>query len=144
MPQSSLQSSIRDSLYAAIGLHPVHTSKSYHDADELGGGDAAKAFTSRGEVFDVDHYSELARDPKTVAIGECGLDYFHFNDDEPREAQIEKQKARSLSQIDLSKEVGKPLMIHCRNAFPDLIEFLKPHVDELVARRDPFFYRNSR
>jgi TatD DNase family protein len=128
-----------NSLFAAIGLHPIHTGKSYHDADELGGGDAAKAFTSRGEVFDMDLYRELARDPKTVAIGECGLDYFHFNDDEPREVQIEKQKDAFLSQIDLSKEVGKPLMVHCRNAFPDLIEFLKPHADDLVQGVIHFF-----
>jgi TatD DNase family protein len=128
-----------EGLYAAVGLHPIHTGKSYHDADELGGGDAAKAFTSRGEEFDMDRYRELARDPKTVAIGECGLDYFHFNEDEPREAQIEKQKAAFLSQIDLSIETGKPLMVHCRNAFPDLIEFLKPHADELVPGIIHFF-----
>jgi len=126
-------------LYAAIGLHPIHTGKSYHDADELGGGEAAKAFTSRGEVFDMDYYRALARDPATVAIGECGLDYFHFNDDEPREAQIEKQKAAFLAQIDLSKEVEKPLMIHCRNAFEDLIEFLKPHAEELTPGVIHFF-----
>src|ERR1700722_1297404 len=29
-------------LYAAIGLHPIHTGRSHHDADELGGGEAAK------------------------------------------------------------------------------------------------------
>src|SRR5580700_8566471 len=40
-----------DSMYAAVGLHPVHTSRSFHDAQELGGGDAATSFTSRGEVF---------------------------------------------------------------------------------------------
>jgi TatD DNase family protein len=129
-------------LYAAIGLHPIHTSKSYHDEDELGGpdaGSAAKAFNSRGEEFDMDYYRELARDPATVAIGECGLDYFHFNDDEPREAQIEKQKAALLAQINLSIEVGKPLMVHCRNAFADLIEFLNPHADELTPGIIHFF-----
>jgi TatD DNase family protein len=126
-------------LYAAVGLHPIHTGKSYHDADELGGGEAATAFTSRGETFDMEYYRALARDPATVAIGECGLDYFHFNDDEPREAQIEKQKAAFLDQIALSKEVGKPLMIHCRNAFEDLIEFLSPHAADLVPSVVHFF-----
>ncbi len=126
-------------MYAAIGLHPIHTSASYHDADELGGGDAAKAFTSRGEIFDMDLYRALARDPKTVAIGECGLDYFHFNDDEPREAQIEKQKDAFLSQINLSIEARKPLMIHCRNAFADLIDFLRPHADDLPPGVVHFF-----
>jgi len=129
-------------MYAAIGLHPIHTGKSYHDVLELGGpdaGSAAKAFTSRGEIFDMDYYRTLALDPATVAIGECGLDYFHFNDDEPREVQIEKQKAAFLAQIELSKNVKKPLMIHCREAFADLIEFIRPHAHELPPGVVHFF-----
>jgi len=112
-------------VYAAIGLHPVHTSKSYHDEQELGGGEAAKAFTSRGEVFDYDYYHALAVHPKTVAIGECGLDYFHFSDDEPRDVQIQRQKDAFLAQLTLARDVQKPIMIHCRDAFHELIPFLK-------------------
>lgn len=131
-------------MYAAIGLHPVHTSRSFHDAQELGGpdaegGEAATPFNSRGEIFNVEYYRALALDPKTVAIGECGLDYFHFNEDESHEVQIEKQKAAFLAQIELSKEVKKPLMIHCRNAFDDLIEFLRPHAGELKPGVIHFF-----
>ena len=117
----------RDGLYAAVGLHPIHTSRSHHDADELGGGEAAKSFTSRGEVFDKAVYRPLAEHPKTVAIGECGLDYFHLNDDEPHDEQIAKQKAAFIGQIELAHEVGKPLMIHCRDAFADLIAMLREH-----------------
>ncbi len=131
-------------LYAAIGLHPIHTSRSFHDEQELGGGEAAaegviKTFTSRGEIFDADYYRALALNPATVAIGECGLDYFHFNDDEPREAQIARQKDALLAQIELSKEVKKPLIIHCRDAFPELIEFLRPHAHELPPGIIHFF-----
>ena len=114
----------KEGVYAAIGLHPIHTSKSYHDEDELGGGEAAKAFTSRGEVFDEDYYERLALHQKTVAIGECGLDYFHFTDDEPQEAQIKRQKKAFVAQIALARKVKKPLMIHCREAFGDLIDIL--------------------
>ena len=122
-----------DGVCAAVGLHPVHTTKSFHDAQELGGGEAAKEFTSRGEVFDREQYRRLALHKKTVAIGECGLDYFRLDnvadsggrDVEPCEEQVRKQKEAFIAQIELAIEIKKPLMIHCRDAFADLIEILK-------------------
>jgi TatD DNase family protein len=114
-----------EGMYAVIGLHPIHTSKSFHDADELGGDDTAKSFTSRGEIFDYEYYKTLALYPRTVAIGECGLDYFHFNEDESRDEQIARQKDAFAAQMRLTKDVGKPLMIHCRDAFADVIAMLR-------------------
>ncbi|MDR3582000.1 MAG: TatD family hydrolase [Candidatus Pacebacteria bacterium] len=117
-----------EGMYAAIGLHPIHTSRSFHDADELGGmagGDAVKPFVSRGEVFDYEYYKALAENPRTVAIGECGLDYFRFNEDEPRDGQIARQKDAFAAQMRLTKDVAKPLMIHCREAFADTIAMLR-------------------
>lgn len=140
----ALAEKYHEGVYAAIGLHPIHTSASFHDAQELGGAEAAaegviKTFTSRAEVFDADYYRALALNPKTVAIGECGLDYFRFNDDEPREVQVRKQKTALLAQIELSKEVKKPLMIHCRNAFSELIEVVRPHAHKLPPGIIHFF-----
>ena len=106
-------------LYTSVGLHPVHTEKSFHDEQELGGGEAAEAFTSRGEEFDYDYYKKLALDPKTVAIGECGLDYYHLSEESKK-----RQKEIFIKQIELAHDVNKPLMIHCREAFGDLIEIL--------------------
>jgi TatD DNase family protein len=63
--------------------------------------------------------------PKTVAIGECGLDYFHFSDAEPRDVQIRKQKDALLAQLTLARDVQKPIMIHCRDAFHELIPLIK-------------------
>jgi TatD DNase family protein len=111
-----------DNLYAVLGLHPIHTSRSYHDSEELGNSPEAKGFTSRGEVFDYEYYKKLAADPKVVAIGECGLDYFRIEGDE--EEAKSKQKQAFIKQIELAYDVKKPLMIHCRNAFRDLVEIL--------------------
>ena len=108
-----------EGVYATVGLHPIHTEKSYHDAQELGTSNEVLEFTSRGEEFDYDHYKKLAQHPKVVAIGECGLDYYRLG-----EESKEKQKAAFLQQIELAKEIKKPLMIHCRSAFSDLIDIL--------------------
>lgn len=115
------------SVFATVGLHPIHTSESFHDASELGDGEAAKAFTSRGEIFDYEYYKKLALDPKVVAIGECGLDYYRATSDTEQatwEEKKEKQKDAFIKQIELAKEMEKPLMIHCRSAFPDLLDIL--------------------
>jgi TatD DNase family protein len=117
-----------EGVYAVIGLHPIHTGASYHDEKELGEGGAE--FTSRGEIFDKDNYRKLLSDPKVVAIGECGLDYYRCDAE-----SIEKQKRAFIAQIELANEFGKPLMLHVRNdyenktknAYKDVIEILKMH-----------------
>ena len=67
----------KEGVYAIVGLHPIHTDKSFHDKEELG--EEGAEFTSRGEIFDKEIYRELLKDPKVVAIGECGLDYYHLD-----------------------------------------------------------------
>lgn len=96
--------------WATIGLHPIHTSKSYHDVAEMGGGNH-KGFNSAGEEFDAAAYRELARDPKVVGVGECGLDYYRLTP-ETKAAQV----AAFEAQIAFANEVGKPLMLHIRPA----------------------------
>ncbi|MDO8574232.1 MAG: TatD family hydrolase [bacterium] len=113
-------------VWAVVGLHPIHTEKSFHDEQELGvSPSTSSGFTSRGEDFDYEYYKNLALDPKTVAIGECGLDYYHVSQNMEHVAEIQgKQKETFIKQIELAYEVKKPLMIHCRDAFADLIEIL--------------------
>lgn len=129
-----------EGVYATVGLHPVHTEKSYHDAQELGapifGADTSEkdvahvwGFTSRGEEFDFEYYKKLAQDPKVVAIGECGLDYYRLGEETKG-----RQKDAFLKQIALAQDVRKPLMIHCRNAFADLIDTLVSCRMSLVSR----------
>jgi TatD DNase family protein len=107
-------------VYAIIGLHPVHTSKSYHDLKELGEGGAE--FTSRGEVFDMEAYRPLAEHPKTIAIGECGLDYYRLDADTAK-----KQREAFIAQIELANSVNKPLMLHVREAYPDALAIVKEY-----------------
>ncbi len=119
-----------DNVFATIGLHPIHTSKSYHDEKELGEG--GKEFTSRGEVFDFAAYEELGKSPRVIAVGECGLDYYRAD-----ESTKGAQKKMFIEQIELANKLGKPLMLHIRNPLPqgsseasaydDALEVLKAH-----------------
>lgn len=109
-----------EGVYAIVGLHPIHSTASYHDAQELGEG--GKEFTSRGETFNKEAYKELLKNSKVVGIGECGLDFYRLDAD-----SIEKQKKNFIEQIELANEVGKPLMLHIRQAYKDAYEILKTH-----------------
>lgn len=127
-----------EGVYAIVGLHPIHTSASFHDEKELGpafakatdGQGKGQGFVSRGEIFNIDVYREFLKDPKVVAIGECGLDYFHLDED-----SFEKQKRAFIEQIELANEFNIPLMLHIRNgsknikqnAYIDSLEILKKY-----------------
>jgi TatD DNase family protein len=116
-----------EGVYACIGLHPIHTGASYHDMSELG--DEGQEFTSRGEIFDKEKYRELAKLGKVVGIGECGLDYYHLNED-----SIEKQKTAFIAQIELANELGLPLMLHVRNHSTDKTHNVYFDVYELIKK----------
>ena len=91
-----------DKIYAAVGVHP-------HDVEKY------EAKNLKSEL------GKLARQNKVVAIGECGLDYFRLENEKDKE----KQKEFFKLQLDLAKELDLPIIIHCRNAFKDLLEILK-------------------
>ena len=126
-----------ENVWATIGLHPVHTAKSFHDVKELGEG--GKEFTSRGEIFDAKAYEELGKNPKVIAIGECGLDYYRLDTDTKK-----VQQEAFVQQIETANTLGKPLMLHIRNgsdasanAYLDSIELLKSHAK---VRGDVHFF----
>lgn len=109
-----------ENVWATIGLHPIHTSKSYHDENELGEG--GKEFTSRGEVFDSSAYEGLGKESRVIAIGECGLDYYRI-DKSTKDLQIKN----FVAQMELANKLNKPLMLHIRNAYDDALEVVKAH-----------------
>ncbi|MBP9856019.1 MAG: TatD family hydrolase [Candidatus Pacebacteria bacterium] len=88
------------------------------------------------EGFDYDFYKNLAIHPKVVAIGECGLDYFRIEDEETKVKQQELFK----QQIALAKEVGKPLMLHIRDSYEDVLAMLE---GEQAGRAHAHFFAGS-
>jgi TatD DNase family protein len=111
-----------EGVYAAVGLHPIHTDESFVDENE------SESDLLETE-FDYEFYKKLALDPKVVAIGECGLDFFHLTEN-TKAKQIEIFKKH----IDLSLDVNKPLMLHVRDAYEPVLEILKEYKKEFGDR----------
>lgn len=90
-----------DFIYAALGLHP----------DEIG-----------NLTEDVLHYIEKnLSDPKVVAVGEIGLDYYWHK--EAREIQERKFRA----QIQLALDHEKPIIVHSREAAEDTLRIIRDY-----------------
>lgn len=113
-------------IWAAIGIHPVHLNKKtvHIESDELA---SALEIKANGEGYDAKKYLELAKDEKVVAIGEIGLDYHHFEENENSEPLKEKQKEVLIKFIELANIVNKPVMLHCWDAYDDLLEILQKY-----------------
>ena len=118
-----------DGLWASVGVHPNHlTAQTFFDDDELPPEDqATPRIKTRAEVFDPDYYRTLAKNPKCVAIGECGLDYYRLPEDVDRNEVIAIQKQTVRTQFDLADELGLPVIVHCRDAYADQLEIVKEY-----------------
>ena len=86
-------------IYAVIGVHPSD----------------AKSATEDGWAT----LRKQLKHPKVVALGECGLDYYHdtsFND-------IQREVFKK--QLGIAKELNMPIVIHMRDATSDIYEMLR-------------------
>jgi len=88
-----------DYMYAGLGFHPLN-------CDEMSDEGLGKL-------------EKLAREPKVVAIGEIGLDYYW--DTAP---PVDWQKKCFIQQLDLAVKLNLPVIIHCRKAHDDVFEIL--------------------
>jgi len=71
---------------------------------------------------------EIAKHPRIVAIGECGLDFNRNYSPHP------DQEKWFVAQLELGLELGKPLFLHSRDAHPRFAQILRTHrVKQAVA-----------
>ncbi len=87
-----------DEVFAAIGIHPSEA----HHFD-----------------MDLDFIEENIDNPKVVAIGEIGLDYYWDTSRKPQQKQLFQR------QIALANQYNKPIIIHMRDATEDTYQILK-------------------
>jgi TatD DNase family protein len=104
-----------ESVWAVIGLHPIHLFE--QDVDESEAGEELVNFRSRSEEADVDFYRQLARrSGRVVGIGEIGLDYYHVPEGVDWDEFCARQERAFRAQIDLALELNLPIMLHSRDA----------------------------
>jgi TatD DNase family protein len=96
--QSALDATGHPAVYAALGVHPT----------EVAGLTEA----------DYDRLRSLLGHPRVVAVGETGLDYY-WKRTEPAEQQEHFRR-----HIELAERVGKPLVVHDRDAHADVLKVL--------------------
>ena len=96
-----------ESIYAAVGVHP-------HDAKNLDGATLAEL-------------RELAQKPTVVAVGEIGLDY--YRDLSPRDVQRRAFQA----QLAWAAKLGKPVIIHDRDAHEEIMNTLTKWAQDLTS-----------
>ena len=73
-------------------------------------------------------YLSIIAADKIVAIGEIGLDYY-YDDGAPRELQ----RKIFIEQIDVAKQMNKPIVVHNRDAHGDVMDILKKEAKGLTG-----------
>ena len=97
-PQVLAIAEANDDVWCSVGVHP------HHAAEE--------------PDVSVEQLVTLARHPKVVGIGECGLDY-HYN-----RSPHDVQRSVFRTHVKAARETGLPLIVHSRNADAETIEIL--------------------
>lgn len=121
-----------DSIWACVGQHPTEWNKD----------------------FDETEFRKLLSEPRVVAVGECGLDYYRLpaQTGEKDRVGIEKQKELFLKQITLAHEFDLPLMLHIRpqegtmDAYEEALDILEEYKSSWSEMRGTahFFVGNKK
>lgn len=111
-------------IFACCGIHPQ---------------DGKEEVASIGDKY-IDELRKLAMSSKkVVAIGECGLDYGQTTDNLQLTTDEKKfQKELFISQINLAADLNFPIVVHCRNAWSDLLDTLSDVSSQLSDVRGMF------
>lgn len=108
--------SVYEHVYATVAVHPEKYSEL---PDEL---------TRRRWMESI---SSLAKDEKTVGIGECGLDYHVLQNIVVPEEQKQCQRQGFSDHIELARQVHKPLIVHARDSYNDVLAILSENTVDI-------------
>ncbi len=106
-----------DYMYAIVGLHPVHVACECSSESDPYSHDYF-------EKFDYDAFEKLVAHPKTVGVGECGIDVFRLPEHLNRASVLKQQEIDFRKQIELAVKYDKPIMIHARESYSEILNIL--------------------
>jgi len=87
-----------DNVFCSVGVHPCDIIKH--------------------KILDLDKIEKLSRSIKNKAIGEIGLDFFYSSNDKKNQFEFFDY------QIDIAERVGLPFVVHARDSYPELVDYL--------------------
>lgn len=91
--------SLYENVYGTLGIHPESASDSY----------------------DLGFVSDHINDPKIVAVGEIGLDYYYTKDNRSEQVDL------FCKQIEIAISNNKPIVVHSRDAIKDTYDIIKKY-----------------
>ncbi len=94
-----LEKAYPKNIFLMMGLHPTHVKENY--------------------LKELRHVEEMLADRKFYAVGEIGIDLYWDK------TFLKQQQEAFKHQIQLAKKYGLPIVIHCRDAFDEIFEFLE-------------------
>ncbi|MCW1892093.1 MAG: TatD family hydrolase [Candidatus Uhrbacteria bacterium] len=102
-------------VFACVGYHPNSFTSSYEDPDE----------PRDTDPYSVQVLTSIATSSsRIVALGETGLDYYRMDEGLNVEEGKRRQASAFLDHIQVGQKLDLPIVIHCREAFDDLIRML--------------------
>lgn len=90
----------RANIFASVGVHPCDVT---------------------AEATSVATLTQWAKEPKVVALGESGLDYFHSTE------HVEQQRQSFINHLKVGREEKLPVIVHTRNAKEDTLAIIDKH-----------------
>lgn len=111
-----------ENVWACIGVHPNETSPRPASLSD--------PLLEAGEGrWDEVEFEKLVQSPKVVGIGECGLDFFRISRENLEEEKVRQEKLFK-SQIEFALKHNKALMLHCREAYDEVLDILESYKKE--------------
>ncbi len=92
-------------VYASVAIHPHNVGK---------------------DKFDASKFKKMTKSSKVVAVGESGLDYMFCEHDQKMQ---KLQQKVFIQHLKLAKQLNKPIIIHSRKLFPEILEIIKQNIE---------------